>query len=445
MSLPTPYISDELNKEFDDHHDSDDSDDQESEFVFADLSEHTYDIVVYGATGLVGTIASKYIYDNYKEAAKVVLSGRTKDKLTDLNKRYKMDIFQCESSDYEHCEKLVSLLKPTGCLLNLAGPYLTSGGSNLTRACVEAGVSVCDISGEVPFCRDNITKHHDEAAKKKVRIVKFAGHDSLFFGMVVNKLAEHLKTKGEELSKVELYDDIHSKPSHGTIKTAFNLRKDKSPKIDGADPLMYLGGGVTSEHSVQNRSYRKWMTTSTRPDVCAFLTPFFMAGVNCCCVKRDNAILGYGKNVEYIEGQAFDSIMGVMWHYVSQLWAYFMIMVGWYRNPTTKEMDEMYLDVVGVGTGTNGTVAKVVFSVDGDPGYLHTATACVETALCIALDHEKLAKTDHHFGVISPAILNDTTGVLMDRLINCPAECFDLEVNDGDEQDYSSNYKDKDE
>ena len=427
MSLPTPYISPEG-----------DSDDDTSELPLggetvdaktnvksSELPRGSYDIVVYGATGVVGKIATEYIFTHYNDQVNVVLSGRNESRLEQQQERYPFDIVECDSSKYDECVQLVSLLKSTGCLINLAGPYMTSGGANILKACVEANVSICDISGEIPFCRDNIAKHHYQAVKKGVRIVKFSGHDSLFFSMVVNKLAEKLKANGEELSKVELFDGISSKPSLGTIKTAFQLRKNKTaPKTSGdIDPLL-LGGDT--EYVLKNRNVSK-LSASKRPNICSFLLPFFMAGVNFSCVKRDNAVLHYGKHVDYVEGQAFLSIYSVIVHYVYQIWTYFLIIARLYTNPTITEMKEMYLDVVGVGTGHKGTVVSAIFSVDGDPGYLHTATACVETALCIVLNRDKL---NDHYGVISPAILNDKTNVLMDRLINCPLGCFEFRMKD---------------
>lgn len=385
--------------------------------------EHSYDLIVYGATGVVGQIVARYLYIHYKNHVKVILSGRSERKLQELQTQYPFDIVECNSAEYEECTQLAALLAPTGCMINLAGPYLTSGGANIVKACVEAKVGICDISGEIPFCRDNIIQHHTQAVEHGVRIVKFSGHDSLFFSMVINQLAEKLRRNREELVKVELFDYIVSQPSLGTIKTTFQLNKIKQPRPTGTDPLL-LGGDP--EYSLKNRNITK-LTTSKYPGICTYLLPFFMAGVNFSCAKRDNAILKYGKNVEYIEGQAKMSMWLVFTHYVAMIYTYVLILTGFYRNPTTTEMQEMYLDVVGVATGDKGTVVKGMFSVDGDPGYLHTATACVETALCMILNRDRL---NDHCGVISPAILNNGTNVLMDRLIACPAKCFTFQIKE---------------
>tara|TARA_Y100000389_G_scaffold198050_1_gene233858 strand:- start:4268 stop:5683 length:1416 start_codon:yes stop_codon:yes gene_type:complete len=387
--------------------------------VYDSDSESSYDMIVYGAYGFTGKIATEYIFSEYSKTTKVAISGRNLKKLQELNNTFgkAFDILLCNSEKYDDCKELVNRLNPAGCVLNLAGPYSKgSGGSNLIQACVEGKRNYCDISGEVDWCRQNISNFHDRAKEAGVRIVQFCAHDSLFFSIVVQKIAQKMKeTYGEELETIELYDEIKSKPSKGTITTAMHIHKmrNKIQSKCGLDPLLYDGD---HKYTTINNNVRKITPLrENKPHLASYLLPFFMANVNYSCVKRDNVFLKYGKDLEYREGLCFHSCVDVLWFYLNQLWMYILVYTGFYKNPTKKEMMDSYLDVVGVGRSKSQEICAC-FSVTKDPGYIHSATSCVEVAMCMITDKDKL---NNHTGVITATMLNDGpgNGVVLDRLL----------------------------
>merc|ERR1712217_656231 len=111
------------------------------------------------------------------------------------------------------------------------------------------------MTGESDWVREMIAKHDDAAFKSGARIVHLTGHDSLPWDLMTSMLHKKLKEGNPtaELKRVEYWDDIKSHPSGGTLETAMVI----------------------------------------------------MFGVNANAVKRSNAVNGYGKQISYCEGQAF--------------------------------------------------------------------------------------------------------------------------------------------
>ena len=378
----------------------------------------SFQMILYGATGFTGGLAVKYL-KNYPEV-RVALAGRNSKKLGELQAEFGFDTIECDSSSYEECEQLVRFLEPGGVLLSTAGPFALCG-ENLVRACAENGKKYFDSDGETGWCREMIEKYHNTAVKTGAIIGFQFCHDISPYSLIAHKLSREINEKGEEVVKYENYIDILSRPSNGTVKTAMLIRNNKESKKSKLDPLL-IGGN--SEYVTQNKNV-KGFSFSKRPDICSYLTPFFMASVDCAGYKRSNAILHYGKNVKYVEGEAFVSIIDVFWHYWLQVWRYFLIIAGLYKNPTVSEMEKGYLDIIGVATGSDGSVSKGMFSVKFEPGYKCTSEMLCEAALAVILNSNEL---NEHRGMVTPAIFNDKTDVYLKRLLNNPTKSFEFRV-----------------
>ena len=337
-------------------------------------------------------------------------------------------------------------------ICTFAGPYYNEAGKNLVKAVAEYGRRYVNITGEVPFVRDVISNHHSRAVETGAIIVNCAGHDSSPFDLTVQKIAQKLKdTYDEELKSIELYDDIKSMPSTGTIKTAQLLKSVKrSMKRDvdckGVDPL-YMGYDGTDVNSVlytsENRSITRLMGYSPRKALCFYIIPFFMAGVNFSCVKRSNAMLKYGRSLVYKESIGIDSVFDIIRHYFRQLMLYVQaVWLSMYMNPTDDEMDVGYLDIIGIGRGDKGTEVCARFSIDEDPGYRKTAEMAIETAICLVINKS----INNYRGVITPAVLNVDGDVLIKRLCDRENSSFEFEwLSDSfesakDEPEYVENY-----
>lgn len=121
-----------------------------------------FDIIVYGASGLVGKLICEYLKENYP-GLQWAMSGKDGDQLIkvaeQLHLRDKIPIYVVEAHDMDTMRAVFSM---TDVLLSVAGPYLKVGLS-IIEACVDSGTHYVDITGEPPFIRKSIDAIHDRA------------------------------------------------------------------------------------------------------------------------------------------------------------------------------------------------------------------------------------------------------------------------------------------
>ena len=386
----------------------------------------SYDLVIYGATGFTGTLAAKYVSSFYGSKVKFAIAGRTESKLVAMKKKLGLecDVIVADSGDKA---ALVKMCKQTKVVASLAGPFARCG-TLLVEACVETGTDYSDITGETNWCREMIALYDDKARKSGARIVNLCGHDSIPWDLSTYMLAKKLKEEnGEELARIDFYDDIKSAPSGGTLETALGIMfgseaRSKWPasKALGYDSLLKTPSGKRSDYNLKakNIGYTVEVGSRGRPH----RSFFFMAGVNANSVKRSNAINGYGKDVKYCEGTSFKSFFAAVFYVLGYIFygigiytpplrwlmtTFFLPKPG--QGPSEEYMDSGHLHLTGIAKGTKGTTVKSTMSFSVDPGYKDTARMVVEAAL-------SLADTKCEGGVLTPGACQKE--VLLKRLLD---------------------------
>ena len=126
-----------------------------------------YDLVIYGASGFTGQYVVEYLH---KAAVEHGLSwavagrdeGRLKAALTRTGEVVGEDLsgiptIICDSSDSDSLKAMASQAKV---VLNCVGPYRFYG-EPVVEACVEAGTSHVDISGEPEYLEKMQLKYHE--------------------------------------------------------------------------------------------------------------------------------------------------------------------------------------------------------------------------------------------------------------------------------------------
>jgi len=385
----------------------------------------TYDLVVFGATGFTGKLAAKYIAQSYEGRFQWAVAGRSRAKLQAVKEECKnlCDVIVADAGDEA---ALSAMVKQTKVVLAMAGPFARFGGK-LVAACVAAGTDYCDITGEVYWMREMIAKHDTEARRTGARIVHMCGHDSIPWDLTVMMLAKKLKSNGgSELGRVDLYDDNDLKFSGGSVQTVIDYSK-KPPKSDAENALGYdallKSASESGEESKFKVKIKNIKTVDSSGPVRAF---FVMAECNGHAVRRSNALMGYGSNVEYCEGKSFESVSAAWVYYIKFMAFVIGIVISPLRQclfrlgklpqpgegPSEAEMNAGYLEVTGVAQSTDGKVAKAKLTFSVDPGYLDTARMIVESGLCLAHDSDKLGI--RRGGVLTPGACQGE--VLLNRL-----------------------------
>eukprot|EP00965_Chrysotila_dentata_P221344 6192330-Pleurochrysis_carterae.AAC.4 len=269
------------------------------------------DLVIYGSTGFTGSLAATYVNKKYGKTIKWAIAGRSEQKL--LKQQASLDgvpkIIVADSADEPAIKAMVSRTKT---VVTFAGPFARYG-TGLVKACAEAGTGYCDITGEVAWVRRMITTYDETAQSTGARIVHLCGHDSVPWDLMTLMLTKKLRESNDSLARVDMWDDIKSAPSGGTLETAFGImfgtEKGQLEKYD-YDPLLKTRPPAVgpSENKISVRNVSSFELGKQGMPHRAF---FFMAGVNALAVKRSNALLGYGANVVYSEGMSFGSIIRV--------------------------------------------------------------------------------------------------------------------------------------
>ena len=156
-----------------------------------------FGIVVYGATGYTGRLVCEYLNNQYGVNGDVVwaMAGRSQDKLESV--RDEMGISSdvpfiiCDSSDYS---SVVSMVELTTVVLTTVGPYQLYG-SDVVKACAEAGTDYVDLCGEPNWMHEMIDQYQETAKTSGARIVFSCGFDSVPFDLGVYFLQQKAKEK----------------------------------------------------------------------------------------------------------------------------------------------------------------------------------------------------------------------------------------------------------
>ena len=118
---------------------------------------------------------------------------------------------------------LTALARTTTAVVTTVGPYLAHGAA-LVAACVAAGTAYCDLTGEVPFVRQMIDRHHAAAVASGARIVHCCGFDSVPSDLGVWCLQRDLEAQaGRGAPAVTALFEIKGGASGGTVASMLGL------------------------------------------------------------------------------------------------------------------------------------------------------------------------------------------------------------------------------
>ncbi|NEA64852.1 saccharopine dehydrogenase NADP-binding domain-containing protein [Streptomyces sp. SID12488] len=144
--------------------------------------ERPYDIVLFGATGFVGTLTAEYLAAHAPEDLRWAVAGRDVDKLERLRERLagigKATQAGVLTADVSDPASMRALAGHARVLATTVGPYLRYG-EELVAACAEAGTDYLDLSGEPEFVDLMYVRHDTRARETGARLVHACGFDSI--------------------------------------------------------------------------------------------------------------------------------------------------------------------------------------------------------------------------------------------------------------------------
>lgn len=368
-----------------------------------------YDVVVYGASGFTGRQAAAYLASR---GVRLALAGRSREKLEALAGTLGGDVgvLVADSSDPDSVDAAV---RRASVVVNTAGPF-SRYGDPVVEAAVRHGVDYVDITGETPWVRKIIDRHHAGAQAKATRIVPMCGFDSVPSDLGTWMVARFIRDTWDQPTKeVRAAFSLKGGLNGGTMASALAMAESGSRGM--GDPVLLNPEGHRTQ--AERKATFELRGVQRDPDLGRWLTPFFMAPVNTRVVRRSAALLdeageGYGPGFSYWEAMETRS-RRTAWGTLAGLATFDQALrkplgrriVGKLvpkpgEGPSERQMDEGFFRARLVGTAGDGRKALGIVSDTGDPGNRATVKMLCEAGLALLHDREALPD---RCGVLTPA------------------------------------------
>jgi short subunit dehydrogenase-like uncharacterized protein len=393
------------------------------------------DVVLYGATGFVGRLTAEYLARAAPAGAAIGLAGRSLEKLERLRDELGVD-WPLMVADSQDEAALAEIAARTTALATTVGPY-RKYGMPLVKACAAAGTHYADLTGETLFMRDTIEQVDAVAKASGARIVHNCGFDSI--PSDIGTLLLH-EAAGELEDTTFVLRRAKGGFSGGTIDsmkgTIDDVKRDRSLLKVLGDPYA-LSPDRAAEPDLGREGDLRGAEHSD--ELGTWLGPFVMASINTRVVRRSNALQqwAYGRTFRYREVMAFGDGVAGRARALAVAGALSALPIGLALPPSRFVLDRVLPDP---GEGPDDDIVRNGFfkieihartpagdrwlcrvEATGDPGYGATAVMLGESALCLALDEEKLPG---RAGVLTPA--SGIGRALADRL-RAAGQVYDVE------------------
>ncbi|MFF5183566.1 saccharopine dehydrogenase family protein [Streptomyces sp. NPDC000345] len=140
-------------------------------------TDRPYDIVLFGATGFVGTLTAEYLAAHAPEGLRWAIAGRSEEKLERLRERLGAGTGVLRA-DVGDPASLRALAEHARVVATTVGPYVEYG-EELVAACADTGADYLDLSGEPEFLDLMYVRHDARARETGARLVHAVGFDSV--------------------------------------------------------------------------------------------------------------------------------------------------------------------------------------------------------------------------------------------------------------------------
>jgi len=393
------------------------------------------DLTVFGATGFVGAILSRYLLEHYGTdgALRWAVAGRSGERLEQLRESLgpaaeRLPTVVADASD---APSLRRLCEGSRVVLSTVGPYALHG-EPLVRACAESGTDYCDLTGEVHWVRRMIDRYQTQAHASGARIVPCCGFDSIPSDLGVLFLQrEAMRRFGAPCTRVKMrVKALRGGMSGGTAASLVNVIReagtDATLRRELGDPYALCPPGLSRDVRQPSVSFARY-----DEDFGAWTAPFVMAAINTRVVHRSNALSddAYGPRFRYDEavltgkglrgGAAASALTVGLGGFVAAaalppsrwlLERFVLPSPG--EGPGLEAQRAGFFDLRFLGRTADGRTLRVKVTGDRDPGYGATGKMLGEAGACMALD---VGRDEFAGGFWTPATLFGQR--LIDRLV----------------------------
>jgi short subunit dehydrogenase-like uncharacterized protein len=379
-------------------------------------AKRPYDVVLYGASGFVGRQTVAY-FAAHAGHLRWALAGRNAGRLDEARGDAKAGLIVADAADDG---ALAALATQAKVVLSTAGPFALYG-SALVAACVRHRTHYCDITGETPWVRAMIDRHHERAAEDGTRIVPCCGFDSVPSDIGALLVASEVQRQsGQPCVQIKACHSIRGSLNGGTLASILNIAE--SGELDQlADPFLLNPEGTAP---ADRTDHADLLAPRHDSDFEAWLAPFAMAAINTRVVRRSVALL-QRRGSPYAPGLVYQEALrtgrGPLGAAVATgmaggigVGAFGMRFGAWRaalrkllpapgQGPSERSMDNGSFRCELIGESEDGTQARGRIAGRGDPGNRATTIFVCEAAMALAGDVRKLPGGAKRGGVLTPA------------------------------------------
>jgi short subunit dehydrogenase-like uncharacterized protein len=397
------------------------------------------DVVVWGATGYTGKLVAEEMIRRYGVGRSLAwgIGGRSRGKLESVRAGLaeidpgarELPIFLGDSSDRASLDAITRSAKVVA---STVGPYALHG-RELVASCAEAGTAYCDITGETPFMRATIDRHHDRARKTGARIVHACGFESVPADLGTLMVQSFARERyGAPCSLVKyIPGPVRGSFSGGTWASLMQLAEDRAsdpnvrrvlddPHALDTDRRHVSGSaGAWSKHDGGEPSAAspEQQGVVWEEDIGRWTGPYPPALVDRQVVWRTNALLGYPwGDFRFHEAMSFArgpvglamaaglSAAVAVGFAVLEVQPFRRAIAGMLpapgEGPSEAARAGGYFVSRIVGATGDGRKVFGIVRGTGDPGYALTARMLTESAVSLAKDGDRIRQEG---GVLTPA------------------------------------------
>ncbi|MFF8403853.1 saccharopine dehydrogenase family protein [Streptomyces sp. NPDC014846] len=145
-------------------------------------TDRPYDLVLFGATGFVGTLTAEYLAAHAPKELRWAVAGRDERKLERLRDRLAGGADGTDvgvlRADVDEPASLRALAEHARVVATTVGPYVLHG-EDLVAACADAGTDYLDLTGEPEFVDLMYVRHDARARETGARLLHACGFDSV--------------------------------------------------------------------------------------------------------------------------------------------------------------------------------------------------------------------------------------------------------------------------
>ena len=351
-------------------------------------SSRELDIIVYGATGFTGRLVCEFLNSQYGVGGDIkwAMAGRSQEKLTQVRDEMGIPVdVPLVVADASSPQSINAMVERAQLVLTTVGPYQLYG-SDVVRACAEAGIDYVDLCGEPAWMHEMIAAHGDAAKASGARIVFSCGFDSIPFDLGVYFLQQSAREKlGAPVSRIKGRVRAMKGTFSGGTLASFKATMAAAAKQPGLAEVLMNPFALTQDFSGPKQP--SGLAPILEEDLDSWSAPFVMATINTKNIHRSNLLLGheYGENFVYDEmmltgpGEQGEAMAKAVAEDKSM--ANDPMQPG--EGPSKEERETGFYDVMFVGSNASGDSMVASVKGDKDPGYGSTSKMIAESAICL--------------------------------------------------------------